>query len=254
MRLIRSGSLSEGASRLNAAIEANPEHAANRNSIDGSNPINAEALAHGQRQFQQLAKDRPEILRGGENFKSLHTWAIREFAGASTGFLIDWDSAAPLLQVEGAAAEHLAPLPDKNAKIRIATTVSDELGSSRSVEFEELWHHLAFEFYNLRGTSARRELNGRAFRGEISRVNYVEKQFHLEHQAVQLTHRFYALKFLPCASAAEMQSRPYHWYLTQPGWWQRPEDFINKFPFYSYPWKDFGDHYDELVRVAAPLK
>lgn len=253
VRLIRSGSLDEGASRLNAAIEANPEHAANGTPIDGSEPISAEALAHGRRQFQQLAKDRPEILRGGKNFESLHIWAIREFAGASTGSLVDWDSAPPILQVKGAAAESVPPFRGENAKIRIAASVTDALGENRSLEFEDLWHHLAFEFYNLRGTSTRRELAGRAFRGEISRVEYTEKMFRIEHEAVQLTHRFYALKFLPCASAAEMQSDPYHWYVTQPGWWQR-QDFINKFPFHSYPWKDFGDRYDALVQMAAPLR
>lgn len=247
VRLIRAGSLEEGALRINTIIESNPLHAGNWNTIDGSKPVDEKALAHGREQFQQLAKDRPEILRGGKHFEALHAWAIREFAGASLGFLVDWDnSMRPAFQADAAAAEHDAPYHGRNAKIRIAATVIDDRGTSRSIEFEELWHHLVFEFYNLRGTGAFNKLDDHASRGKLSRVDYVEKIFHLEHEAIQITHRFYALKFLPCASAAGMQSNPHYWYVTHPGWWRRSEELINAFPFHSYPWKVYGDQYDSL--------
>lgn len=250
VRHIRDGRSNEGASLLNDAIEGNPEHAANRYSIDGSIPVGATALAHGRKQFEQLAKDRPDILRGGKKFETMHAWAIREFAGASCGFLVDWDSRPLALPTYGSTGQHVPPRQGENAKIWIAATVTDGLGSKRRLDFEELWHHLVFECYNLRGTPAFRELDQKASHGTISRVDFVEEIFRLEHDAFQLTHSFYAAKFLPCASAAGIRSRPKYWRVTEAGWWQQPADFINTFPFHAYPWKPYGDRYD-ILRIRG---
>lgn len=247
-KAIRAGETAHGAKLLRSAIDSDTKHAGRGILYEVPETLSPSELLHGERQFNQLCKDLPAFASNATSaeFGTLEQWIIRRFAGEHLGFKVDWDKAPPVLSVYGVVAENVAPSGSANACIRIAPAI-EVAGEQRELEFEELWHHVAFELLNLSQVSRIRELEEQVIDGKSTRADYVQKMFFFEHESIQLTHAFYVRYFLPWADEAGFRSNPSVWYVEQRGWWDHADNFIDEFPFRStYPWKVFGDRYDAI--------
>jgi hypothetical protein len=250
---IRNGRPAQGAELLRQVISRNENHAGNRLLKEEPTHLGEDDLHHGERQFEKLSKDLPQLLAYSKStsFEAMKRWAVRQFAGEGTGSRIDWDASKPILSRYGVHAESVIRSKGVNARIRISPATVDSNGNASNVGFEELWLRLVFELLNLRHSDSVRQLDMRAHQDRITRADYAQAIFFLEHETVQLTHGFYSRYFLEWAEAAGFKSDPVIWYIEEHGWWTRADKFINRFPFTSaYPWGVYGDRFDE-VRFGA---
>ncbi|MEP5991182.1 hypothetical protein [Rhodopirellula bahusiensis] len=244
---IRSGRLLAGRANLLKAIDLSSHHAANRKAVG----LEAAELfvvdrEFGKQQFQQLLADRPKMTDNLPHLGPVRDWLISSLGGGLTGFRIEWSSEIP--SSPGAEAEHYAPNRRFGASVRIALEKRcSKNGLLRPLTSEELWHHLVFECFNASETEKRSEIDKRAAAGLISREAYIAETFATEHRAVQMTHKFYADVYLPCAAKAGLESDPKVWYVEPSSWWKEPSEVLQLYPKDGYPWTNYGAEYDSLI-------
>ena len=251
---IRRGDYEAGLSHLLNAIELRNRHTEIVRPEKDNSSLSDEAIEHGREQFRRLSVDRPMFLRHADKqgFDRLSEWVIRRFSGEDLGTKVDWDNAIPQSVVFGHTAEHTVPGGDVRGSLRIAKVYPTGASAGEPLPFERKWSLLVYELLNLSNAREVNRMHLDVYRGKLSRVDYVTEMFRLECRAVQLTQQFYAECYLPWALKAQLPSNPDFWFVSEAGWWEDAEVFLDQYPFSrDYPWGYYEREFQSIRRTLG---
>lgn len=235
------GDCAGGAEDLKRAIAMNPRDAGRGYSAAARGGLSAEALAHGQKQVEQMLSDRPAMAGMGEKAEFLVEWAARKFAGEDSGMLTDWDPTPP----RHSDAENIAPVAGQHARIRLARTYLWGPKQGQERPFEELWSNAVFELHNVVLTPHFERLRRQVENGQLSKEQYVEGIWTYEHRAAQQTRAFYVEVYLPWAAEQKLPSDPELWFAA---YWEEAERTFQQFTDRGeYPWRPYARQYDWMT-------
>lgn len=244
MLWIEFGEYDTGIKRLQTAIRLNPKDPAATFETWPKAKLSADALRHGERQVQQMLKDRPAMAQYGDKAKSLCEWAAHKFAGEDLRQMIYWSNNAPHPRFD---ADHRPPSPgqENSGFIRVRAKYEDGPNQGRERSFEELWSSAVFELYNIANVKEFWTLFAEGDPGTLSKQDFVAKAIAIESRAAEKTRAFYIHVFLPWATEHHVASHPKQWYVGC-----RLEDgnnlvssFISKDSHY---WRYYEHKYDGL--------
>lgn len=154
--------------------------------------MSAEAIKHGEKQVNQMLKDRPALAEHVAAGDQLWTWVVRKFAGEDTGILVDWNSTDPS-PFESDAGKST---DSGHAQIRVRDVKVHALPQGAD-PFEHLWIRVVFELNNVAEADAFNRFAQQAVDGQISREEYICAKCRIEDFAQHRTRAFYVRFFLP---------------------------------------------------------
>lgn len=213
-------------------------------SVNGVVTPSDESIRHGEEQISAMLRDLPIMDDSTAVDGWLRDWCVRQFAGESTGFEIDWSPKRPTF----ADAAHSRPENGLRATIKLSPVRVGSRPVGQPFSSEEIWSKLVFEFHNIQNTGDGELLNQRAMRGGIGRTDYVMKSLEMELKAIERTRAFYVRQYLPHAFATCATTDPRVWYLDR---WDTIANYkVRSANPKGYPFLPFGSHYD-WIRVRG---
>ena len=197
----------------------NPKDAAAAFEACPKNKLAADSLAFGERQVQQMLKDRPLMAHYGDKAKPLYQWAARKFAGEDLDNKIQWNGTDPVRvwNAESGALEltvEAANLPPGNSPprfVRVRRTCNDGPDAGKERCFEALWHDAVFELYNNAAAKDFDRVIADAAAGKLSPHEYAKRTLEVEGKAAEKTRAFYIHVFLPWAQKNHAVTHPEYW-------------------------------------------
>ncbi len=246
VELLRSGDYKTGRAYWHAAITL-------ATSYDTYEPIavheiTSEDIRFGQRQIQQLCRDRPILMayRRLPEFKGVERSLVELFAGRLSGYRIRWggDTSNPQ-----AVAECSRVRDGSATKAAIHLVSSQRIGKTEGHwKQERLWSSVAFELFNASELVAHDHIPERVRNGKLSRDEFIESVVRFEVVAIRRTQRFYSETWLPFVISAGLQTDCRIWYSDRRWWVRKPHRFIlNRTPRTEwYPWQVYAKMYDTL--------
>jgi len=239
---IRLGDCTHGIPDIENAIRLNPADPAGTYEPRSGEAISEANRQHGERQLRQMLQDRPAMREHGEEAKALYEWAVSRFAGGDFGQRIVWDASPP--PPFATCANHRRSKETPSC-IRVAERCSDEKGTSRKRSFEELWHDVVFELYNITNSDDFQRYTKEASEGRLSRESFVAAVMQSESYAAERTRAFYVRVFLPWAQQYGVSTNPYSWGL---GLRSDPMESLLQFVTENEPyWRAYSRQYDVIV-------
>ncbi|WP_395735763.1 hypothetical protein [Prosthecobacter sp.] len=203
------------------------------------------------KQMQHMLADRPVMksCRIGEQIywvrqqDSIWQWVAEHFAGKTTRFWTAWHGDIP---TEGAQAMH--SYGKDTGYLYLEMPAADSKETSNQV-FERLWKEAVFELLNLENAPEFSAAIADACAGKCTRHDYIVQTVRLEYVALGKMQAFYTDVWLPWCKISGFVPDPQCWlHNYQPDF----ETWIKQYPPDSpYPWKYYGDYYDELMRWKA---
>jgi tetratricopeptide (TPR) repeat protein len=206
---IEKGEYTKGIADIKTAIKFNPGDYASSFESWAKTPITAESTEHGKRQLAQLLLDRPNMKKYGDKAKELYDWAIRKFSGEDFNNKIFWDSSEPSF----AYAENSPSMSNGPGFVRVASKYNKGPQKGEARTFEEMWHNLIFELYNINNSKDFRQLVEDVESGKLTKHDFVNKILKYEWRAAEKTRSFYINVFLPWAKDQQLHTNPQLWYL-----------------------------------------
>jgi tetratricopeptide (TPR) repeat protein len=206
------GEYDRGIADLETAIRLNPLDMAAHFEAWPKVPVSDAALQHGRRQVRQMLLDRPAMRQYGEQAQVLYEWATRKFAGEDLGQKVFWDaSPAP----PHTTCANYPPTAARAGFIQVSGSHSNGRDKGKEQSFEELWHDVVFELYNIANAEDFGRLTTEASMGKLSKEEYVAKIIECESHAAEKTRSFYIHICAPLARQHHLRTRPGLWYLAQ---------------------------------------
>lgn len=227
-----------------SAILASQQSAASAATIPlaRASKLTAADLAFGERQVEQMVKDRPEMLSWVEPNDAVWTHCARAFGGDAVGERIFWDSTPPTGDVE---AEHQGPYQGDSGFIRVRETYASGFKQGQPVEGDELWGSVIYELENIRSTPAFHSLFERACRGGMGREEWIRENTRLEYLACRRTRDYFRSQWQPLMTSRGRPISGTSWFADLPSTY---EEWI---AFYTspddYPWNFWGRYYDTEI-------
>jgi tetratricopeptide (TPR) repeat protein len=247
---IARGDLERGLADLQAAIRLNPNDQAKTFEQWPKAVIGEADLRYGEEQLRQMLKNRPTMGKYGEDADVLYRWAARKFAGEDLGGRILWDAS----EVPSGCSSDCQPTSRALRCIRLRGTYEGATEKGQKRPFEELWHDLVFELYNVTVSSHDFErLENEVAEGGLSRDQFVLGVINAESRAAERTRAFYIHVFLPWAKKHHVSTDPYLWRITIR---LRPnESLVLPFVTKDMPyWKHYEQRYDYIVLAGLIAK
>jgi len=224
--------------------------------------VSEDDLAYGRHQFSQFLKDRPCVseLASRAGFFKLKQWAIRQFAGESSGGRVRWSKRTSHLGFYNVGACDPTPGSDGSVKTIFVSdflwTRDHNTGAAivTPIPAEHVWSVLVYELQNILNRRRYVQLRRDAMAGRISSDEYVHGIVELELPAVALTLKHYADVYLPFVKMSGTKTIPELWYLDELGWARDAKHvlLIHERKTDRWPWR-MERHYRVLrSRGAVP--
>jgi hypothetical protein len=224
--------------------------------LAGLTPVSAQPFAKsetadswGLKQMQHMLADRPVMksCRIGEQIywvrpqDSIWQWAAERYAGKTTGFWTLWHGAIP---TKGFEAMH--SYGEDKGYLYLEIPAADGKKTSNQI-FERLWKEAVFELLNLENARGFHEAIETAYAGKCSRHEFIVQTVRLEYLALGKMQAFYREVWQPWCKTTGFAADPACW---QHNYQPEFDTWIKQYPPGSpYPWKHYGDYYDELMRT-----
>ena len=206
----------------------NPYVAKNKN-------LSRNAIRHEHLQVKRMIKDRPLMGKHITKKDFVWKWAVRKFAGEDLPDTIDWNNGNPY---QGAWADCVHPAKSEGGYIRIKNLKNDT--------FDSLWAKAVFELINITLYVNILKLIQKAYRGQISKKNFIINMAKIEFKAVKMTEQFYKEIWEPWSQQRNFSTVPHMWYVGIP---IRFEDWLKGYDKKSdYPWKVYSHFYDNHLK------
>lgn len=161
---------------------------------------------------------------------------------------VDWSSIPPQKQCE--TADHSMAQGVENPKIRLGTVEVCDRNQGQPIGFDELWHGLFFELFNIQNDAGFMQDLRDALAGKYSECEYILTNTRHEYRAEQMQLAFYREVFQPWAQAHGLNSDGNQWFINLPSTF---EQWIGLYKDpKSYPWDFWGKFYkDNIVTYLA---
>ncbi|WP_395748046.1 hypothetical protein [Prosthecobacter sp.] len=207
-----------------------------------------------KKQMQHMLADRPvmKTYKVGEQIlwvrpqDSIWQWVAEHYAGKTTRFWTAWHGDIP---TEGAQAMH--SYGNDTGYLYLEMPAADGKETSNQI-FERLWKEAVFELLNLENATGFSDALADACASKCTRHDYIVKITRLEHVALGKMQTFYTEVWLPWCKTSGFVPDPECWHHNyHPDF----DTWIKQYPPDSqYPWKQYGDYYDELMRWKAAVE
>ena len=135
-------------------------------------------LRHGELQVKRMLKDRPVMAKYITKNDIIWQWAVRKFAGEDLSDTIDWDNKNPY---QRAPSVMLHPCKSERGRIRIR----------KGLSFEVSWANAIYQLYSIAFSSSFKEAVKRAYKGSLSKQNFILRCAGIAFKSVKRTERFY---------------------------------------------------------------
>jgi len=173
---------SGGRADLLTAVRLHPGDAAAKFEDWPKTKLTADDLRHGERQVEQMLKDRPAMAAFGEKAATLRQWAMRKFAGEDLGKKIIWDASTPESE---SSAENIPPSEGKPGRIRLRARQRSWWVSNDDRVCEDLWSDAVFELYNVTNGERFGQLERDASAGKLSKQEFATRAVTIESRAAE---------------------------------------------------------------------
>jgi hypothetical protein len=249
------GDYDQAAKHLRAAIASHPDDAGRRYDPWTLPLHDKSALEHGQKQLEQILRDRPQMNSNLRSSDLLWVWAAAKFGEKIEGAEVDWDASPP--SVGQTEADHLPPYGGQPGRIRVRKS---DIPSGDPRTFETLWVDAVFELHNIEHAKEFARIEGQAFDGSITQDQFVKAMFSVERKTAERTRRWYLEIFLPHAKRYKIPTDPERWYCRM--WGTADEEFAKLTDKGDYPWVPYSGYFarlrvasftDRLVRLIVPF-
>ncbi len=144
--------------------------------------------AFGQRQFEQMLEDRPDMKEAIPSSHPVVAWVIDGFDGKRLGQRVHWSGYSPQ---SGRPAEHGRRYGSYPPYVSLS-------GGTETTALDK-WALVVYEMFNLENNGFE-SLNSEALAGSLDADSYAEKCLELEFAAAQRTHEFFRANPLPASS------------------------------------------------------
>ena len=203
-------------------------------------------LERGKSELRRMLRDRPEMARDLTEEDELFQWAVRKFAGEDVAKGIHWLPSDHSQLSDGLSRGGIHGWPGE-VFIRDCHGQVSYMPPGTPKSFEELWSCLAFEVHNVQDYDTSARISVQAIVGEISRHDYVLGKARKEYATCLRTRLFYLEVYEPWARSRNIATDARFWRLDIPHTFEK---WIGRYPSDSYyPWKAYGDQYDQLAPV-----
>lgn len=205
----------------------------------------------GLKQMSHMLADRPVMktfIIGGQTHwvtreDTIWKWVAEHYAGKVTGFHAAWHEAPPT----GDGHAMHAYGPDK-VYIYVALP-SDATEPSHNRAFEQMWSSVVFELLNMENAAGFGAATQEARAGRCTREEFILMYAKVEHQTVGKMQEFFRTVWLPWSQKTGFQTNPHEW---RRGYHPDFTQWVSQYPPDNwYPWKCYGEGYDEIRRKAA---
>jgi TPR repeat protein len=156
---------------------------------------------------------------------------------------VDWSDIPPQKQCE--AADHMIAQGSHHALIRLGTVELCNAKQGQPIGFEELWHGLFYELFNIQNDAGFIEDYSGALSGKYSECEFILASTRREYRAVRLVSEFYHDVFKPWAQFHGFNSDGNEWLINLPPTFEQ-WIVLYKDPR-SYPWDYWGKYYKEGI-------
>ncbi|MCW3098310.1 MAG: hypothetical protein JWL77_3928 [Chthonomonadaceae bacterium] len=199
--------------------------------------LSAKELAYGEKQMEEMVRDRPEMGRCVHKGDPIWQFCARQFGGEASGVSIDWNNSLP----DGANGDHQIPYGSQVGYIRVR---SYDPGRKQDNTCEELWSYAVYELCNIRSNKQQEVIWYAALSGKINRQEYIKRSAVLEYQALPYTVWIYNTLWKPGMEAKGIETTPDLWGLDVP---DTADEWLAQYTDPNgYPW-DYGKQYDDAV-------
>lgn len=209
-------------------------------------PLTASDLAFGQKQVDQMMRDRPAMAQLVEKGDVIYEWTVRQFAGESLGHRILW---RPVISADIAPfilAYNWGPSNSSYGSIFVRNKYTDGPKKGESIDSEELWSMVVFEAFNISNWRAFSASESAAFFGKLSRDDYIKQMAQTEFSATKRTTQFYQEIWQPWVAKSGAATQPHLWFVDAPNSF---EEWIKLYTDPSrYPYGYYGPDYDRLTK------
>ena len=238
------GGYDRGLAEIETAVRLNPSDPA-ATFVGAPEPVDDEALEHGEQQVQQMLEDRPAMGQYGEGASVLYQWAARMFAQKHGQQRIFWDAREPV--GESDAASYI-PREGKPGYIRVRSKYSRGPKAGEERSFEDLWHNVVFELHNVNNAESHQQVKTRANAGDLTRDEYAKEMIDSEARAAESTRAFYIHVYLPWAKEHKISTNPSLWFV---GWRSGPNDNLLRGRFMKTPYWQHYERGHDLIALRS---
>jgi len=200
----------------------------------------------GEKQVEDMVFDRPRMAEFAKKGDPLWTWAVEQFAGASSGVRYKWNSDPGSEMSKHFLATHKEPTAHEAGWI----SVRELDGEGYYQSGERMWVEAVFELYNLRNDPMFQYLRQKAVNGDLSKEQFERSILQCEYDAARNVGLFYKAIVEPFAEKTGLKVHAAYWHINLPGtfdeWFS---EITTRGPYSRF--RPYGDAYDKLVAPRA---
>jgi hypothetical protein len=208
--------------------------------------VQAASTDHGDLQVFELVSDRPQLQVVVQKDGPIWNWLRDGFNYSEDGVKIFWDSGPTKKTNTTADSETRTDQSTKWCFIRADLLYKGGPYVGTEIKAEELLYDIVLELNNAKQRNEAAKIWRQAYNGKLTRKEYILDNAKLEFRSGKGVKSFYEEVWVPYCK--EHQIEPDHrlWALCQPVFYQT---WIKQFPPGStYPWRLYGDQYDDIVK------
>jgi hypothetical protein len=201
---------------------------------------------HGDVQVSTLVQDRPQLQDIIYRNNPIWKWLQNAFNYSNGGIKIYWDP-GPTMKANTFGGETEFLQDSGICFIRVDRTYKegDFIGVDKRAE--EVLATLILELNNAQHRDENMKIWKMALEGKLTRNEFILACARLEFGSEQGVKQFLVGTWLPFCESRHIQSDYQIWWMSHPGTF---DDMMKFYPPGSdYPWKIYGDQYDQIVQA-----